>query len=76
MNALAELLKGIRPEFDFTLSRDFIADGMLDSFDVVTLVATIDKTFGISIEGVDIVPEHFQNLDTIAALLRKYGVPS
>ena len=74
MNALAELLRGIRPEFDFTTSQDFIGDGMLDSFDMVTLVATLDKTYGISIDGVDIVPEHFQNLDTIAALLRKYGV--
>jgi acyl carrier protein len=74
MNALAELLKGIRPEFDFTASSDFIADGMLDSFDVVALVATLDSTYGISIDGVDIVPEHFQNLDTIAALLRKYGI--
>ena len=74
MNALAELLKGIRPEVDFTESRDFIADGLLDSFDMVTLVATLDKTYGISIAGVDIVPEHFQNLDTIAALLRKCGV--
>ena len=75
MNTLAELLKGIRPEFDFTVSRDFIADGMLDSFDMVTLVAKLDKTYGISIDGVDIVPENFQNLDTIAALLRKSGVP-
>jgi len=74
LNTLAELLKEIRPEFDFTASRDFLADGMLDSFDMVTLVATLDKTYGISIEGVDIVPEHFQNLDTIAGLLRKYGV--
>jgi acyl carrier protein len=74
MNTLAELLRGIRPEFDFTTSRDFIGDGMLDSFDMVTLVATLDKTYGISIGGVDILPEHFQNLDTIAALLRKYGV--
>lgn len=74
MNALAELLKGLRPEFDFTLSCDFVADGMLDSLDVITLVATLDKTYGISIEGVDIVPEHFQNLDTLAALLGKYGV--
>ena len=74
MNALAELLKGIRPEFDFTVSRDFITDGMLDSFDMVTLVATLDKTYSISIDGVDIIPEHFQNLDTIATLLRKYGV--
>lgn len=74
MSELLEVLKTIRPESDFAASRDFIADGMLDSFDVVTLVATLDKIYGISIEGVEIIPEHFQNLDTIAALLRKYGV--
>ena len=74
MNALAELIKSIRPEFDFATSSDFIADGMLDSFDMVTLVATLDKTYGISIEGVDIIPEHFKNLHTITLLLQKYGV--
>jgi acyl carrier protein len=74
MEALAELLREIRPEFDFTKSRDFLADGMLDSFDMVTLVATLDNTYGISIAGVDILPEHFKNLDTISALLRKYAV--
>jgi acyl carrier protein len=74
MKSLAELLQGIRPEVDFTASRDFMADGMLDSFDMITLVATLDETFGISIAGVDIVPAHFRNLEAIAALLRKYGV--
>ena len=74
MNALAELLKGIRPEFDFTTATDWLGDGMLDSFDMVTLVATLDKTYGISIAGEEIIPEHFKNLAAIAALLKKYGV--
>lgn len=74
MKTVAEILKEIRPEFDFAASRDFIADGMLDSFDVVTLVATLDKNFGISIQGVDIVPENFKNYEMIEALLRKSGV--
>jgi len=74
MCELLPVLKTIRPESDFAASQDFIADGLLDSFDVVTLVATLDKTCGISIEGVDIIPEHFQNLQTIALLLKKYGV--
>ena len=74
MKSLPEILKEIRPEFDFTASSDFIADGMLDSFDMVTLVATLDKTFGISIQGTDIVPENFKNLETISALLRQCGV--
>ena len=76
MNTIADILKEIRPEFDFTTSKDFMADGMLDSFDMVTLVSTLDKTYGISISGVDIVPENFRNLETIAALLRKNGVQS
>jgi len=74
MKQLPNILKEIRPEFDFTASQDFIADGMLDSFDMMTLVATLDKTYGISIQGTDIVPENFKNLETIAALLRQCGV--
>lgn len=72
--SLCRLLREIRPEFDFEASQDFLSDGMLDSFDMVALVSTLDKNCGISIDGADIVPEHFQNLDAIAALLRKYGV--
>ncbi|MGA9451205.1 MAG: acyl carrier protein [Verrucomicrobiia bacterium] len=74
MKTVVEILKEIRPEFDFASSKDFIADGMLDSFDVVTLVAMLDKNFGVSIQGVDIVPENFKNHETIEALLRKSGV--
>ena len=73
MKSVIEILKEIRPEFDFTTSEDFIADGMLDSFDVVTLVATMDKNFNISIPGTDIVPENFKNLAAINDLLLKSG---
>ena len=73
MKALPDILKEIRPEFDFTASKDFMADGMLDSFDMMTLVATLDKTYGISIQGTDIVPENFKNLQTIEVLLRQSG---
>jgi len=74
MSDLYSILKSIRPESDFSKSEDFIADGLLDSFDVVTLVSTLDKTYGISISGDDIVPENFKNAGAIQALLRKCGV--
>jgi acyl carrier protein len=47
---------------------------MLDSFDIVTLVSALDEAFAISIEGTEIVPENFRNVETVRALLRKYGV--
>jgi acyl carrier protein len=73
MNEVLELLKEIRPEEDFESDTDFIEDGMLDSFDIVTLVAELDKKYGISIEGVDIIPEYFKSLKAIMTLLEKYG---
>lgn len=74
MKRIIEILTTIRPEFDFTESNDFINDGLLDSFDIVTLVTELDEKFSISIDGLDIVPENFKNLITIKALLKNKGV--
>ena len=74
MKQLLEILNEIRPESSFHSSHDFLDDGLLDSFDIVMLVSSLDKTFGISIEGTEIVPENFRNLDAIRGLLRKHGV--
>jgi len=74
MKATIEILTDIRPECDFNASKNFMGDGLLDSFDMITLVAALDKVHGISISGVDIVPENFQNLQTISNLLRQNGV--
>lgn len=68
------ILKEIRPEFDFTENVNFIDEGMLDSFDVVTLVTTLDNEYHISIDGLDIIPDNFSSIDSIRALLKKNGV--
>lgn len=72
---IIKILTELRPEFDFTdESINFIEEGMLDSFDVVSLVDSLDSEFGISIDGIDIVPENFSSLESIAGLLKKNGV--
>ena len=70
------ILQEIRPEFDFSEKIDFIEEGMLDSFDVVTLVTTLDEKFQISIDGMDILPENFATIDSIIELLLKNGAKS
>jgi acyl carrier protein len=74
MRTVADILKEIRPECDFAVSADFFADGMLDSFDIITLVSELDKTYSISIDGIEITPENFCSLAAIRALLDHYGV--
>ncbi len=69
-----KILSELRPEFDFTQEGiDFIEEGMLDSFDLVSLVTELDQTFGISIDGIDILPENFSTVDAIVCLLTKNG---
>ena len=71
---IIEILNELRPEYDFNQNVDFIEEGMLDSFDIVTLVTTLDATFGISINGVDVLPENFSSVEKIETLLEKNGV--
>lgn len=71
---IIKILTELRPEFDFTQEGvNFIEEGMLDSFDMVNLVNDLDSTFGISIDGVDILPENFATVDSIVQLLNKNG---
>ena len=74
MDRILNILKNIRPEEDFTSSQDFISDGLLDSFDLISLVTDLDSFFSISIDGMDIKQENFKNLDAIKNLLIKNGV--
>lgn len=70
---IIRILTELRPEFDFTQDIDFIEEGMLDSFDIVALVSELDSRFGISIDGLDILPENFASVEAIEKLLKKNG---
>lgn len=73
MNNILELLQEIRPEFDFEASEDFIEDGFLDSFDVVTLVSEIEDRYNIIIDGLEVLPENFCNIKAIEGIILKSG---
>lgn len=67
------ILNDLRPEFSFTEDVDFIEEGMLDSFDIVSLVDELEECFGVKIQGIDVVPSNFSTVDNIIALLKKSG---
>lgn len=73
MERIYKILEEIRPEFNFRESEDFIEDGYLDSFDIVSVVSEIEASFGILIDGLDIIPENFQNISAICEVTRKNG---
>ncbi|MBR6209609.1 MAG: acyl carrier protein [Clostridiales bacterium] len=73
MDKIFEMLEEIKPEFDFHSSENFILDGFLDSFDIVLLTSMLEETYKIKIDGLDIVPENFSNVESILQLVKKSG---
>lgn len=67
---IIKILTELRPEFDFTQDVDFIEEGMLDSFDVVSIVNELEETFDIMVDGMAIVPENFSTLTNIEELVK------
>lgn len=45
--------------------------GVIDSLGIQELVAFLEKEFGIDVQDEEIVPENFENVRCIAALVRR-----
>lgn len=73
MEEIYVMLEELRPEFDFRNSENFVEDGYLDSFDLISLISIVEERYNISIDGLDIVPENFENAEKIVMLIKKSG---
>ena len=69
---IINILTELRPEFDFTQEDvNFIEEGMLDSFDMVSLIDSIETEIGVAISGADVLPENFCSIDAICRTIEK-----
>ena len=69
MEQIYSILEEVRPEFDFRESENFIEDGYLDSFDIVTLVSELIDAYDIELSVEDILPENFNSVEAIQQLI-------
>ena len=70
MEKLFEILEGIRPDVDFKENKKLIDDGILDSFDIVSLVGDLNDEFDVEITAVHLIPENFNSAEAIWALIQ------
>lgn len=70
MEQLLEILKGIRPDVDFENEKELIDDGILDSFDVVSIISEIDEKLGVQIRITELDPENFNSVEAIWNLIQ------
>ena len=68
---LMNILNELRPELDFEKEDRLIEDGVLDSFDLVSLIGEINDQFDVEIVFDDIEPENFNSAEAMIKLIER-----
>ena len=71
MEKILEIAEEIRPDVDFASEKKLVDNGVLDSFDIVSLIAEINDNFDVAISAEEITPENFNSAENIWALVER-----
>lgn len=68
---IAFLIRELKQIPEIDESMNLIESGLLDSFDIMTLIAAVGEEFGVEVGGDDLTPENFETVAAIAALVKR-----
>lgn len=68
---ILEILEDMHSDVDFENEHRLVDDGILDSFDLVSLVSELADEFDIQITAKDFVRENFNSLDTLVTMVER-----
>lgn len=71
MDDIIEILTGLHPDIDFETEGNLVDNKILDSFDIVSLIAEINDNFDVAISAEEITPENFNSAEAIWALVER-----
>ena len=71
MDQLMDILTEVNSDVDYETCDTLVDDGILDSFDIVSIVGELNDTFDIEITPVDIVPENFNSAEAMWEMIQR-----
>ncbi len=71
MDELIKILSDLHPDVDFHNHEHLIDDGILDSFDIISIIAEISEEMDVQIPAEQIIPVNFNSAKALHALIEK-----
>ena len=71
MERILNILKSIRSDVDFEKEEQLIDNGVLDSFDIVSIVGELCDVYDITITAEEMEPENFNSARAMLALVER-----
>ena len=72
MEKLLEIMEDLLPDEELKGRTGLIEDGVMTSFTILNLISEISDEYDVDIPVEDIIPENFDSLDAIWALIQRY----
>lgn len=71
LEALIGLLEDVKEDVDYEGCTTLIDDHVLDSFDILSIISTLNDAYDISIPAAEIVPENFNSAAALLSLVER-----
>lgn len=72
MQKILAILQDINEDVDFENETALVDDGLIDSLEIVSIIAALDEAYDIHIEVADIEPENFNSAAAILETVKRY----
>ena len=69
---LIDILTDINEDVDFANEKALVDDGLIDSFDITSIITALDEEYDVRIEASEIEPENFNSVEAILETIRRY----
>ncbi|MFA6309410.1 MAG: phosphopantetheine-binding protein [Clostridia bacterium] len=71
MDGILKMFQRLHPEVDFETCERLFDDKIIDSFDIVSVIAEINDEYDIAIPAEEIIPENFNSVKALSALVQR-----
>jgi len=69
---LIDILMDINEDVDYENEKALVDDGLIDSFDITSIITALDEEYNIRIEASEIEPVNFNSVEAIRETVKRY----
>ncbi len=71
MDRLIEILEDIKPDVDYANCETLIDSHILESLDIISLIAELEDEYDITIPAIEIIPDNFNSAERMMKMIER-----
>ena len=71
MEKLIEILEDIKPDVDYATCTSLIDSHILESLDIISLIAELEDEYDITIPAIEIIPDNFNSAERMMKMIER-----